>query len=369
MGISSALGSSALLPAGLGFRNLVINGAMTIDQRNAGAAVTGQTTNFFCVDRFICSPNSFGIFTAQQTTNSSLSGSQLNEFKNSLGLTVTTARTPASGDVYGIRHRVEGNNCYQLAWGTSSAKQVVLSFWVRSSVTGTYSVAFFNAAGNRSYVATYTINSANTWEYKTVMVMGDVTGTWAKDNTTGIEIFWDLGTGSTYETSAGSWQTGIYVRTSASAKWISNAGATFYITGVQLEQNYQPTPFEQRPIGVELQLCQRYYYRMNSGNAYTRFALGTAHTADNAYPTFQLPVQMRATPTGLDTSAMSTFLMYNSSGANFNTPTSIGANSADQSPVTLTLVVTKIGAYTATYAYQLIGNNTTSAYIGVSAEL
>jgi hypothetical protein len=248
----------AVVPSGM--RNMIINGDMAIDQRNNGTIVTGKTADFFDVDRFVCSPNATGIFSAQQTVNTSLAGSQLPAFTNSLGLTVTTAKAVvATSDVYGIRHRIEGFNTAHLGWGTASAKSVTLSFWVRSSITGIYSVGFFNASANRSYVANYTIGSASTWEYKTITLTGDITGTWARGNTVGIEIFWDLGSGSTYETTAGAWTAGIFIRTSTSTRWISNAGATFYMTGAQLEVGSVATPFEQNPVSVNLALCQRYY--------------------------------------------------------------------------------------------------------------
>ena len=264
---SSATNGLAWVDQPTGFRNVVINGGMDIDQRNSGAIVTGATADFFDVDRFVCSVNASGSFSGQRTVNTSLAGSQLPAFTNSLGLTITTAKVSSTAsDVYGIRHRIEGFNTARLGWGTASAKPVTLSFWVRSSVVGTYSVGFFNAGANRSYVDTYTINVASTWEYKTITLSGDVTGTWARDNTVGIEVFWDLGSGSNYQTTAGAWTAGIFIRTSGSVRWIANASATFYLTGVQLEASTVATPFEQRPYGVELGLCQRYYYRYVSGN-------------------------------------------------------------------------------------------------------
>jgi hypothetical protein len=267
MAISSALGSSALLPAGLGFRNMVINGGFTIDQRNNGAAQSGKTSDFYAVDRFRCSVNSSGNFTGQQVALSTLSGTQPAGFTYALGCTAASGRTAAAGDVYGIRHRIEGYNSAQLSFGTSQAQPAVLSFWVRSSVTGTYNVGFFNGAANRSLVSSYVVNTANTWEYKTIYINGDSSGTWDKTNGTGLEIFWDLGTGSTYNASSlNTWLSGVFVTSSSSTKWIATTNATFYLTGVQLEQNLQPTPFEQRPIGIELELCQRYYEKSYSLN-------------------------------------------------------------------------------------------------------
>jgi len=316
MGISSSLGSSALLPAGLGFRNMVTNGNFAIDQRNAGAAQSGKTTDFYAVDRFVCSVNASGNFTGQQVALSTLSGTQPAGFTYALGCTAASGRTAAAGDVYGLRHRIEGFNSAQLSWGTANAKPATLSFWVRSSVTGTYNVGFFNASANRSFVTSYTINTANTWEYETILIPGDTSGTWGIGNGVGVEIFWDLGTGSTYNASTlNTWTAGIFVTSAASIKWIATASATFYVTGVQLEQNYQATPFEQRPIGVELALCQRYYEKSYEqgvaigSNNINGLVLGQSSTAGDLYWYFQ--IEYRVTKRTKDVTA--TF--WNSTGA------------------------------------------------------
>ena len=304
MGISSSLGSSALLPAGLGFRNMVTNGNFAIDQRNAGAAQSGKTTDFYAVDRFVCSVNASGNFTGQQVALSTLSGTQPAGFTYALGCTAASGRTAAAGDVYGLRHRIEGFNSAQLSWGTANAKPATLSFWVRSSVTGTYNVGFFNASANRSFVTSYTITTANTWEYETILIPGDTSGTWGIGNGVGVEIFWDLGTGSTYNASTlNTWTAGIFVTSAASIKWIATASATFYITGVQLEQNYQATPFEQRPFGVELALCQRYYWRTGQ-QPFMPMVLMTANSTTSLIGQIQFPVRMRAQPTVVSSGSM-----------------------------------------------------------------
>ena len=313
---------------GLSNRNMVINGAMDIDQRNSGAIVTGATADFFNPDRFVCSLNATGSFSGQRTVNTSLAGSQLPEFTNSLGLTVTTAKvTSSASDVYGIRHKIEGLNTAQLGWGTASAKPVALSFWVRSSVVGTYSVAFFNASANRSYVATYTINVASTWEYKTITLAGDVTGTWARDNTVGIEVFWDLGSGSTYQSTADAWTAGVFVRTSGSVRWIATASATFYMTGVQLEVGSVATPFEFENISTTLAKCQRYFYILGTSlngasTSLTDIAVGTfADQTTWCRYAIPFPVQMRTLPT---------FASAAVGGSNFQNLTSSGGQNSTQ---------------------------------------
>lgn len=169
--------------------------------------------------------------------------------------------------------------------GTAAAQTVTLSFWVRSSVTGTFAGGVYNELNNRAYIFTYSIASANTWEYKTITIPGDTTGTWSTGNTFGVIVNWDLGTGSTYQGTAGSWYAGIGWATAASVKLGSTSGATFYITGVQLETGSVATPFERRSYGQELVLAQRYYQK---GVA----VLNTSPVTGAAY----LPVVMRAIP-------------------------------------------------------------------------
>lgn len=262
MPISSALGSSALLPAGLGFRNVVINGDMAIDQRNSGSAVTSASASYvWPVDRFKFYQAAGNKITGQRVAKSALSSNAPEGFQYSLKLTnAASGTTPGASDEYELYHIVEGSTLGSWDWGYSTAKPVVLSFWVRSSVTGIYSVSLYNAgANNRSYVTNYTINAANTWEKKTIQINGDITGTWTVGASSGIGIVWDLGSGSNYNTTPNVWLGAFDTKTSDSTMWISTANATFYITGVQFEQNYQATPFEQRPYGIELELCKRYY--------------------------------------------------------------------------------------------------------------
>ena len=249
----NAVFAGMVVPSSSFLRNRIINGDMRIDQRNNGASISVTATGF-PVDRFYVNANSFGVISAQRSTVAPAG------FTNSALMTVTTARSSiAASDVYGIRQTIEGFNTADFGWGAAGAQTVTLSFWVRSSIAGTYTVSLFNAAFNRSYVATYTVNSANTFEYKTVTVPGDTTGTWATDNTASVNVFWDLGSGSNFQATANSWVASGSLRTSGSTNWISTNGATFYLTGVQLEVGTVATPFERRQFGTELMLCQRYY--------------------------------------------------------------------------------------------------------------
>jgi hypothetical protein len=284
MAISSALGSSALLPAGLGFRNKIINGDMRINQR--AATITGSASQQLVTDRWSVYNNA-GTVTFQQSTIAPPG------YTHSLLATVTATGSYSTSDYTMVTQFIEGFNTADLAWGTASAKPVVVSFWVRSSVVGTYTVALQNNAQSRSYISTYTINSANTWEQKIIYIPGETTGSWSTDNSTGVRIWFGIGLGTSWDTTAGVWQPTNSYSVSGSVDFSANAGATFAITGVQLEANTQPTPFEQRPIGVELELCQRYYIQNNE-----LFVASCTTTFNNSYSqTITYPTKMRAAPT------------------------------------------------------------------------
>jgi hypothetical protein len=281
---------------GFGFKNRIINGAMVIDQRNAGASVSAVNGNYY-LDRFQTPLTGGGVFTIQRSTTAPVG------FTNSAQLTVTTPDTSiASGDYYAINQYIEGFNAADLGWGTANAQAVTLSFWVRSSITGTYCVWINNGTGGRSYVATYTVNSANTWEQKTITVAGDTSGTWPTDNTAWGRVWFTLGGGSLFTTTAGSWQAGALFQTSAQTQWIATNGATFYITGVQLEKGSTATSFDYRPYGTEFALCQRYYEVSSSTpstapQANAIFYSGYAANTGIYYVTKSFMVAKRAAPT------------------------------------------------------------------------
>ena len=280
MTTSDGVSSSGLY----GFKNRIINGAMVIDQRNAGASVSVSTSGIYVLDRWKNRANGGGVFTVQQSSTVPAG------FNNSSVYTVTTADSSiAAGDNYWIIQDVEGYNVADLQWGTSNAQTITISFWVRSSVTGTYNVGVTNGTTyDRSYVTTYTINSANTYEYKTVTIAGDTTGTWGKTNSGGISLVFNLGAGSTYQATANTWSAGFLQATSGSTNWIATNGATFYITGVQLEKGSTATSFDYRPYGTELALCQRYYWKTPNASSIV---------FTNNYSSVQFKVSMRASPT------------------------------------------------------------------------
>jgi len=237
-----------------GMRNRIINGAMVIDQRNAGASITPTTDGIYTLDRWkVRNGGAAGRFSVIQSSTSAAN------FSTSVLLTVTTTAAPSGTEFYGLEQDVEGYNMADFGWGTANAQSVTVSFQVRSSLTGTYCVSIRNSAADRSYVAEFTINAANTFETKTITIPAITTGTWLSTNGAGLLFVVCLGSGSTREGTAGSWQASNIVATSNQVDWINTASATFYITGVQLERGSTASSFEYRSYGSELALCQRYY--------------------------------------------------------------------------------------------------------------
>ena len=279
------------------FRNRIINGDMRIDQRNAGAAVTvNADAAFFASDRFqAAGQGTDGVYTIQQSTVAPAG------FVNSIVATVTTADASiGSTQQYNIQQHIEGLNCSDLGWGTANAQTVTLSFWVRSSVTGTFSGALRNSAANRSYPFTYTINAANTWEKETITIAGDTSGTWLTTNGIGVNVIWTLGAGTGRLGTANSWQGANYQGVTGQTQLISTVGATFYLTGVQLEVGTSATAFEYRPYGTELALCQRYYYQRTYYTTAQNVQIGIAQaysTSNIAGCWIQITNEFRANPT------------------------------------------------------------------------
>jgi hypothetical protein len=279
-----------LAPISSVFRNRIINGAMVIDQRNAGASITGNP-DAFPLDRWQIEASQSSKMTTQQQTSVVPTG-----FTYALSVTSSSAYSVGSSDNFGCRHIIEGFNCADLGWGTANAQPATLSFWVRSSLTGTFTGAFCNGDNNYSYPFTYTISAANTWEQKTVTVVGPTAGTWGTTNGRGIQVRFNFGSGSTFSGTAGSWAAADYRAATGGVSLVGTNGATFYITGVQLEKGSTATSFDYRPYGTELALCQRYFYMVADG-ATKSLGLGTMYTSTSLQGAIFFPVTMRATPT------------------------------------------------------------------------
>jgi hypothetical protein len=249
------------------FRNKIINGSMVIDQRNAGASVT-PASGAYTLDRWLYAASQASKVTIQQNAGSVTPPSG---FKNYLGITVGASAnvTIGAGDFFSVNQIIEGFNVADLGFGAAGASTVTLSFWVRSSLTGTFGGALRNSGSTRCYPFSYTISAANTWEQKSVTIAGDTTGTWLTNNGIGINVGFALGYGSTYGNgTAGAWVGSDLESVTGAVSVVSTNSATFYITGVQLEKGSTATSFENRSYGVELQLCQRYYWQCTGANGY-----------------------------------------------------------------------------------------------------
>jgi len=254
---------------GLAFRNRIINGGMVIDQRNAGASVT-PTTGQYTVDRWAANLSQASKFSVQQNAGSVTPPAG---FRNYLGATSLSAYTVAAGDFFGLYQIIEGFNTADFSFGTANAKTFTLSFQVYSSLTGTFGGAVFNNGQTRSYPFTYSIPVANTWTSISITIPGDTSGTWVgATNSAGLAVQFNLGTGTTYSGPAGSWASATYVSATGAQSVVGTNGATFYITGVQLEKSPTATSFDYRPYGTELALCQRYYEKTYNQS----LAIGTA---------------------------------------------------------------------------------------------
>ncbi len=291
-GITFNDGSSQTAAASpFGLKNRIINGDMRIDQRNAGASVNNASSTTYTLDRWNCYGSSATKFSIQQNAGSVTPPTG---FTNYLGITSSAATTPGATDEYLFEQRIEGFNVSDLAWGTASAKTVTISFLVRSSLTGTFGGSIQNNAQDRAYVFSYTISSANTWTSISVTIPGDTSGTWLTTNGVGLRVRFDLGTGSTYKGTAGSWGSTFYNGVTGGINVIGTNGATFYITGVQLEVGSTATPFERRLYNQELANCQRYYQVCTASSSYAAVGNGTTALQQVGIP---LSTAMRATPT------------------------------------------------------------------------
>ena len=330
-------------------RNRIINGAMVIDQRNAGAAVT--TSGGFPVDRFFVSNTTDGTFSAQQVSTAP-SG-----FVNSLRLTTTAADTSlAATQFMSVRQCIEGYNIADLGWGTANARTVTLSFQVRSSLTGTFGGALFNAAADRSYPFSYTISAADTWTSISITIPGDTSGTWLTTNGIGICVIFGLGVGSTYSGPAGSWAGTLYVSSTGATSVVGTLNATFYITGVQLEVGTTATPFEREIYSNTLAKCQRYYQKQLSNNS--RWLPTMYQESQYLYGVIPLQVYMRVGPSVTIPLAAS-FDIWG-----VGAPTAVIADSSINERVVLRFTRTGLTNYS---AYILSGNGI--SYVEFSAEL
>jgi hypothetical protein len=349
-----------------GFKNKIFNGQMQIDQRNAGASVT-PTANAYTLDRWYALVGAASKMSFQQSTTTATG------FVNSVIATTVSAYSVAATDTFAFLQAIEGFNVSDLGFGTANAKTVTLSFWVRSSLTGTFGGALSNNAYNRSYPFTYTISAANTFEYKTITIAGDTSGTWTTDNSAGLRVYLGMGVGTTYSGTAGAWAGAFYASATGATSVVGTNGATFYITGVQLEKGSTATSFDYRPYGTELALCQRYYYSIvNASSIDNQWGpTGRSSTTVSSISLY-LPVQMRTAPAIYSVASSGFFFRTVEYDTAFNIVTgginglSVGLSWNNQ---IIEMSFTRSTVLAGTYVYQTLDTFSITPTVALTAEL
>ena len=340
-----------------GFKNRIINGAMTISQRGTSSFTAAD--NLYTLDRWVCAVNPASKFTVIQSSDAPAG------FNNSLLVTSSSAYTVGAAEYETIAQRIEGYNIADLGFGTASAKTITISFWVKSSLTGSFGAAITNLGETRCYPFSYTISAANTWEQKSVTIAGDTSGSWGTTTSTGINLYISLGTGTNLSGTANAWTSSAKVQPTGSVSVVGTNGATFYITGVQLEVGSTATSFDYRPYGTELMLCQRYFQgttNANDGNNYY-YGSGSNLTSSIAYITYPFLASMRTSPT---LTSSGTFQIRG--GGNSETVTSV---SLVTSTTTTAGVNFTVGGATLTVGYGVVARSgaSTANTLFFSAEL
>ena len=349
-------------------KNRIINGDMRIDQRFNGAANNSRVGIQYVVDRWYAGATGAARFRSQQN-NTNGPGSSATQtatgFPNYFGANVISSNASYdASDTYYYAQPIEGLNIFDLGWGTANAAPVTLSFWVYSSIPGSHSGTIANGPANRSYPFTYTISTANTWQYQTITIPGDTTGIWFTNNNIGMYVSLNMGSGSTYTTSSGnSWQAGYVQYVTGTNQVQSYANGSFYLTGVQLEKGSQATAFDFRHYTTELQLCQRYYIRRTSGGVNGLIFPGGQQSAANSLITDFLPVSLRATPTfSWDGTTSNWYVIVN------NSTVSLSSLALTQVSNLQVMWLSAGCSTTATYATWLAAQ-TANAWLAYSAEL
>ena len=355
---TSVAGSNLGAGNATAFKNRIINGAMVIDQRGPG---TYTPNNSYTLDRWQFQNSQTAKVTIAQNQGSVTPPTG---YINYLGITSSSAYSVTSTDYFMLAQKIEGLNVSDLGWGTANAKTITLSFQVYSSLTGTFGGSLVNQSGARSYPFTYTISSANTWTSVSVTIAGDTSGTWLTTNGIGINVYFSMGAGSTVIGTAGTWASAAYYGATGQTSVVGTNGATFYITGVQLEVGSSATGFDFRSIGTELALCQRYYINMNnpSGSGLGIFGAGYIDGTTQGRAYTALKVTMRASPTVTGTN------LYIQNNLVVGPQTSFSTYKA--TPDAIAYIVTSAGAgLTGNSGCIITDNSSASASITASAEL
>jgi len=365
-GDSITFGDGSIVSSGsAGFKNKIINGHMMIDQRNAGASVT-PADGAYTLDRWSTIATAASKLSIQQNAGS-VSTLTTGGFLNYLGITSLSAYSVGAGDVFGIQQRIEGFNTSDLQWGTANAKTVTLSAWVYSSLTGTFGGSIINSAANYSYPFTYTISTANTWTQISITITGPTAGTWiGATNGIGVQVNFGVGGGATYSGTAGAWAAQQKYTATGAVSVVGTNGATFYITGVQLEKGTTASSFEFRSYQKELMLCQRYlpYWKFDGSSQVFTNSFVMSTTVSGVFSVTS-PVPTRVAPTGVTVSSASHFAASEGdSGITFN---SFSLHSGSYTGLSVTW-----GSGTAKTAFRpiVVYNASTSAYFyGTGCEL
>lgn len=344
------------------FKNRIINGDMRFDVRNSGASVT-PTSGQYSLDRWSCALSQASKFTIQQNAGSVTPPAG---FINYLGVTSSSAYSVGSGDFFSLLQPIEGLNIADLGWGTANAKTVTLSFWVYSSLTGTFGGSLANGGATYSYPFTYSISSANTWTQISVTVAGPTGGTWLTTNGIGIRVYFGLGVGSTYSGTAGSWSSNFYESATGAVSVVGTNGATFYVTGTQLEVGSFATGFEYVDYTTQQNICNRYYWRVTPGASTLYYpSVYSPYAGNSMFGTVLIPTPMRTAPT-FTYSALSD---WNTTSATVNggNHTSWTMNGSGIQQANLTIISTNSGYSTQTVVFPYPNNST--AWFAFSAEL
>lgn len=338
-------------------RNLLHNPQFVIDQRGNSAGITASTTFQYAVDRWA------SVKSGTNTYSHGRGGSTSSQFRYNLYTTCTAGGTVSAGDYNVILQRMEGYTTAHARFGTSFAKSLTLSFWVYSTKTGTLGGSLRNGASNRSYPFTVTISAANTWEYKTVVIPGDTSGTWADDNSNSMTITFGFACGTTYQAAAGAWATGNYFGATGQTQW-ATTNDSINIANVQLEVSPVATDFEVRPVQLEIDLCRRYYWRNGGYNTYQWFAKGYNYNTTTFRCSVDFPVEMRIVPTP-GVSGAGGFVIQNG-GSTFS---STAVNPVTASTTTVGMLDVSASGLTAGAPGDLLANNSLSSWIDWDAQL
>ena len=348
-------------------RRINVNGAFTVSQKNVDAAKTGINGSSRWIDLIQHYSSSGGTFTCQRVTDAPTG------YKYSAKYTVTTANSSlAAGDEDMFIHRIEGQDLAHLSWGSSSAKTITLSFWVKSSLTGDFSVTI-QGGGGRCYVTAYTISTADTWTKVTKTISGETSGTWVITNASGLAIIWDLGAGSTYEiSSADTWvSVANDYRKAGTVRFSGTNAATWQITGIQFEVGSVDTPFEHRSYADELARCQRYYQVVvrasDYGSGIAPICNVIGYQTNNVFGVVDLPVTMRSEPTLHAVSSTGYWKVFRNGGSgDFN---SVQLDQCSNSHVEINIYGVSSGTSIDADQPGWARSNDSSAFIGLTAEL